>query len=661
MNKIENILKYSKNLTILYVEDNLEARESTAMVLEEFFDNIIIAINGEDGYEKFLSNEIDIIITDINMPRMNGLEMVKKIKEINTNIPILVLSAYNESGFFIDSIKLGVEGYLLKPIDIEQFIEVISKAVQKIKLRIQAEKSENFLTQYKEITDKSSIVSIVNIDERLNYVNDAFIEMTGMHKDELIGKKYSDILYDKQSPEDFEKIWKFIRKEKKIWQGITKYISKNDKTFYFKTTIKPILNTNGKIVEYIATRNDITQIMNPKKQLNDFIKNTKYPILIYLKLDNYDILEELYENQIVELIQNEIAMYLSKAATSYCKSNKIFQLGDGEYTIASQREDFLFDNEKFINQIKEFQNIIQDHIVYAGDIKYAISIVVSVVFEGSQVIESAKIGIKKAIKTKQSLIISNNLAEEKLQSAQKNMATILMIKKAIDEYRIVPYFQPIVNNKTKKIEKYESLVRLIKENGEVLSPYHFLEIAKKSKYYSHITDIMVKSIFKALDKTDKVVTMNLSALDIERKNTREKILKYLERHKEQSNRIVFELLEDEGIKDMDILKTFIAKVKKFGVKIAIDDFGSGYSNFERLMDFSPDILKIDGSLVRNIAYNSYSLSVVKTIVTFAKEQNIETIAEFVETKEIFDILDYLGVDYSQGYYFGKPKKLDSDQ
>ena len=91
--------------------------------------------------------------------------------------------------------------------------------------------------------------------------------------------------------------------------------------------------------------------------------------------------------------------------------------------------------------------------------------------------------------------------------------------------------------------------------------------------------------------------------------------------------------------------------------IAIDDFGAGYSNFERLLDFEPDILKIDGSIVKNIAKDTYSRNVVETIVTFAKKQKIITIAEFVENEEIFNILYDLGVDYSQGYYFGEPKNI----
>jgi len=99
-------------------------------------------------------------------------------------------------------------------------------------------------------------------------------------------------------------------------------------------------------------------------------------------------------------------------------------------------------------------------------------------------------------------------------------------------------------------------------------------------------------------------------------------------------------------------------VKAYGVKIAIDDFGAGYSNFERLLDFQPDILKIDGSLVKNIALNQQSREVVETIFAFASKQGMQTVAEFVSDEEIYKVVSEIGIDYSQGFYFGKPDFLD---
>jgi EAL domain-containing protein (putative c-di-GMP-specific phosphodiesterase class I) len=123
---------------------------------------------------------------------------------------------------------------------------------------------------------------------------------------------------------------------------------------------------------------------------------------------------------------------------------------------------------------------------------------------------------------------------------------------------------------------------------------------------------------------------------------------------EDRNRLVFEILESENLSDYDFLEEFVLKYKKLGVKIAIDDFGSGYSNFIRIIRLKPDYLKIDGSLIKNIDKDNNSYEIVKSIIAFSKTLNIKTIAEYVHSEEIFNLLLELDVDEFQGYYFGKP-------
>ncbi len=143
--------------------------------------------------------------------------------------------------------------------------------------------------------------------------------------------------------------------------------------------------------------------------------------------------------------------------------------------------------------------------------------------------------------------------------------------------------------------------------------------------------------------------------DIERDEITDYIEHLLIAHEEQAHRVIFELLESEDIKDFLLIRQFIQKVKARGVKIAIDDFGTGYSNFERLLSYEPDILKIDGSLIKNIKHNTASQHIVETIVLFAKKQNLTTVAEFVESEAIYEMVRDMGIDYSQGYHFGRPE------
>ena len=154
--------------------------------------------------------------------------------------------------------------------------------------------------------------------------------------------------------------------------------------------------------------------------------------------------------------------------------------------------------------------------------------------------------------------------------------------------------------------------------------------------------------------------MNLSFKDILNYEFIDYLDNALEKLKfEDRNRLVFEILESENLSDYDFLEEFVLKYKKLGVKIAIDDFGSGYSNFIRIIRLKPDYLKIDGSLIKNIDKDNNSYEIVKSIIAFSKTLNIRTIAEYVHSEEIFNLLLELGVDEFQGYYFGKPDEIFS--
>jgi EAL domain-containing protein (putative c-di-GMP-specific phosphodiesterase class I) len=198
---------------------------------------------------------------------------------------------------------------------------------------------------------------------------------------------------------------------------------------------------------------------------------------------------------------------------------------------------------------------------------------------------------------------------------------------------------------------------LVDDDGKIISPFFFLDLAKESGHYKKITNIILENSFAALEQTDKEISINLSALDIEDLETRNNVISLVTENMHNAHRLVFELLEDEQVKDFDVVKDFISLVKTFGVKIAIDDFGAGVSNYERLLDYQPDILKIDACLIKNIDKDKYSRDVVETIQLFAWKQDIKTVAEFVSTPEILQVVKDIGINYSQGFLLGKPEPL----
>jgi len=298
-------------------------------------------------------------------------------------------------------------------------------------------------------------------------------------------------------------------------------------------------------------------------------------------------------------------------------------------------------------------NQIKHKSIYIQEQEIVLNITTALSFESSEnLLATADIALKVAKKTKKHILVyseENSLNKE----YENNLKWINKIKKAIDEDKIIPVFQPIINNRTKKCDKYESLVRIIDEDGLLVTPYFFLDISKQTKQYTKITKIMIQKTFETFKNKDVEFSINLTIEDILDNEIQEFMFVMLETYN-IGKKVVFEIVESESIDNFQQIQDFISKVKKYNSKVAIDDFGTGYSNFEYLLRLNIDYIKIDGSLIKEIDIDINKQQVVATIVDFAHKMKMKTIAEFVENESIQEVVEKLGIDFSQGYYFGKP-------
>ncbi len=244
-------------------------------------------------------------------------------------------------------------------------------------------------------------------------------------------------------------------------------------------------------------------------------------------------------------------------------------------------------------------------------------------------------------------------AEQTEDITNKELQTLDLINRAIKNNLVVPYYQGLHNNTTKTIDKYESLMRIKDIDGTLYTPYSFMDISKKYKLYSHISQLMVESVLNDFKDRKEGISLNLSINDIDSSVFREWLLEELGRFP-NPQRVIIEVLESDDFKNLDVFFEFIKKVRKIGCKIAIDDFGSGYSTFTTVLQLEPDIIKIDGSIVNKVDSCNKSLMILDTIQYLTKKLGALTVAEFVENQSIQDILEKYEVSYSQGYHFSMP-------
>nr|WP_283401111.1 EAL domain-containing protein [Desulfurobacterium pacificum] len=239
----------------------------------------------------------------------------------------------------------------------------------------------------------------------------------------------------------------------------------------------------------------------------------------------------------------------------------------------------------------------------------------------------------------------------------KNIIIATELKEAIVEDRIIPVFQPIIDLRSDNVDKYEVLMRIKDKEGNFISPGDFLPVAKKISLYSKLSRRLIEKAIDVVKRKGIKVSINISSEDLASSENRRWLLEIIE-DEDIAKNVCFEIVETEAFSDLNILKNFYSEIKERGSELAIDDFGSGYSNYEYISIIKPDYLKVDGSLISKILESEDVETLVKYIVKFAQDLKIKTVAEFVSSEEIYKKVIELGFDYGQGFYLGKPVTED---
>jgi diguanylate cyclase (GGDEF)-like protein len=376
--------------------------------------------------------------------------------------------------------------------------------------------------------------------------------------------------------------------------------------------------------------------------------NNKHTLML-INLDNFSDINNFFGYEIGDTVLKLFAKKLKNKILN----NTIYRISGDEFAVLYENQDFKENNLK--EEITSIVNRLINSKMEISGLSTTISFTCGVAYGPNDILyKLCSMALKNSKNENKNLTF---FEESNLQTnnIKKNIETITNIQDAIENNRIIPYYQGIVDNKTKQIVKYESLIRMISKDGKVISPYFFLEHAKKAKLYNTLTRILMKKTIEKFANNNFEFSINFTLQDILSNETRKILFNLLEKHK-CANRLVIEIVESEGIDNFEEVISFIRDIKDIGCKIAIDDFGTGYSNFEYLIKLKADYLKIDGSLIKNIHKDKNIHTVVSTIVNFAKNLNMKVIAEFVEDEEIYDVLKKLDVDYSQGYFFSIPQE-----
>lgn len=412
---------------------------------------------------------------------------------------------------------------------------------------------------------------------------------------------------------------------------------------------------NQKLQHQLHTDN-LTELPNRNALIRDIHSNRFYALML-LNIDNFKEINDFYGHAVGDETLLAIAHSIQEAIHDL--PMQLYKMPSDEYAIT------LYEPMKTAQLEAARLNIVhhlqsQYYDLHGASIYVTLTMGMDIANRNRDaanisLLTNADMALKSAKKRHLNYLLYDETMQIK-QEYQHNILWSKKLKEAIEEKRFCLYYQPIFDAKNGEVVEYEALIRMIDSNGAIIAPGYFLPAARQSRLYPLLSQFVLDEVFAMLEKTPHTYSLNLSVDDIFDKPTKEFLIQKL-RTSSHTKRLVFELLESEGIENYSEVSSFIAEVKQYGCRIAIDDFGTGYSNFAHILKLDVDILKIDGSLIRNIDTDTNAQTILTAVGQFSKHLGLKTVAEFVHSEAVYNKCKELGVDYLQGYYLGEPKPL----
>ena len=388
------------------------------------------------------------------------------------------------------------------------------------------------------------------------------------------------------------------------------------------------------------------------RELTKKIDRTKYQIMM-LDIDYFKQINDNYGHKAGDFVLTKTAQIISQ------------QIREDDYLVRYGGEEFLLFIKKGENQetlvlriAERIRKEIEDASFEYEDKTMRITVSIGITSNPehfktlSLAIKHADEMLYHAKREGRNKVVSQNTKNTQKEHIQRK--NIHEVKEALEEKRIVCYFQAIVNVSDNKIIKYEALARMIDKDGSIVLPSHFLDTITHTNLYNDFTKKILEIVFQKITSKKIAISVNLNFSDILDNNIYNIILNKLQKHKELTKWLIIELLEYEIIQETSLIQERLLTIKSFGVQIALDDFGSGFANYSVFETLPLDILKIDGSLIKNVDTSKTSYTITRSIATLARELGITTVAEFVHSKEVLEIVQELQIDQAQGFYLAKP-------
>lgn len=412
-------------------------------------------------------------------------------------------------------------------------------------------------------------------------------------------------------------------------------------------------------IKKTAYTDKLTNVYNRNylHELEEFINLDDY-ILATIDIDHFKAVNDNFGHDVGDIVLKEVARIISFSIRKL--EDIVIRYGGEEFVVFAKikRDDTL----SALNVIERILKNIEEYKFFYTEknfIKVTVSIGVNLVPKKSKTFSDAfKLADIALYNAKNKGRNNIQIYDEIVNNEDSNIVmSINDISDAIESDNIICHYQKVIDNNTNKVNHYEALLRIVDKKGNIRLPDKILPTIEGTFILKNITKRVLEISYKKLLENENInISINITYKDLINKSII-KILTDYSLEKNISNRLSIEIIQSEKLHKSEMCKNTLLILRDLGYKIIIDSFGYGYSNFLFFSEIKVDCIKIDGSIILNILKDKVSLSLLKVIINFAKENDIKVIAKYVNTKEIYDELRTLNIDSFQGYYISHPDEF----
>ncbi len=654
---------------ILCVEDDRATRLLLKHILGKRFSHVLFAEDGAKGLAIFRREHPPIVITDIQMPVMNGIDMARAIKGQAPHTQVIVITSNDASAAILSAVDVGVIDYVLKPIAAERLDSAVDKCFQVSKLERALRRSKSRTEGILESIGDAFFA--LQKDWSFTYLNKRAEDHFKIPRAKLLGSSFMDLdpglvgphqAYAETMASQEKRSFELFVPGLERWHDVSIFPQDGGISVYLRDITEKKKHEDE--IQSLAFHDKLTGLPNRallQERLNHTIqwckRSGRRGAVLFIDLDRFKAINDSMGHDAGDQVLQEVAKRLPSCLR---ECDTVARLGGDEFVVLLEG----FEHPDNIHSVTHrlLLALSQEILVQGLPLNITCSIGICIIPTDGETVEAVLKASDMAMYHSKDHgknayhFFSSEMNTEKKQFLQLEIA----LRKSVKDHDFILHYQPQFDLRTLELIGFEALVRWRHPELGVIPPDAFIPLAEETGLILLLGDWVMETACGQtrawMDSHPKPLRMavNLSGRQFWQSDLVETIARGLAKTGLNPDRLELEITESMVMKDVDRAIGKMHELAAMGIRLSMDDFGTGYSSLAALKRFPIHTLKIDKSFIRDITTNPNDAAISASIIALAHTMNLTVVAEGVETSEQLAFLLEKGCEIGQGYFFSKP-------